>query len=392
MGAVKMKENIYWVGAVDKELRVFDIIMETKRGTTYNSYLINDEKIAIIDSVKNGFYKEFKDNIKEVIQDKKIDYIVVQHTELDHSGSVIRLLEDYPEATVVASRAAIIYLKNIMNREFKSIEAKEDLCLGKTTLKFVSAPNLHWPDTIFTYAIEKKVLFTCDFTGCHYASENGVLGDVAGDYEAEMKYYFDCIMGPFKRFVLMALDKIKPLNFDMIAPSHGPIHVGKTVEEALKLYEEWATENKREDKNIQIFYISAYGNTEVMAKYLEKKINELGIFAESHEITECDMGQLIDKVENSSGILVGSPTLNQDAVKPAWDLLSQICPITNRGKVAGAFGSYGWSGEGVPMLTDRLKALKFNVVSDGVKFCFVPSADDFKKADELANDIAEKIK
>lgn len=391
MAAFKMKENIHWVGVLDRELRIFDIIMETKRGTTYNAYLINDDKVAVIDSVKNGFYEEFKSNIKEVIGDKKVDYIIVQHTELDHAGSVVRLLEDYPEAKVVGTRAAIIYLKGIMNREFEYIEAKEDLCLGDTTLKFIMAPNLHWPDTMFTYAVEKEVLFTCDFTGCHYCPEGGIMGEAAGDYLTEMKYYFDVIMGPFKRFVIMALDKIKDLKFDMVAPSHGPIH-GSDYAKYLDLYREWAIENKREDKNVQIFYISAYGNTEVMAKYLAKKINDNGIAAEAHEITSNDINFLVDKIENAHGILVGSPTINQDAVKPAWDLLSLVCAITNRGKVAAAFGSYGWSGEGVPMLTERLKTLKFKVVEPGLKFNFVPSKEEFEAADALVEKILENLK
>ena len=392
MGATKIKENIYWVGALDKDLRVFDIIMETKKGTTYNAYVINDEKVAVVDSVKNGFYDEFKGNLKEVIGEKKVDYIIVQHTELDHSGSVIRLLADYPEATVVGSKAAIMYLKNIMNIEFKSIEAKEDLSLGSTTLRFISAPNLHWPDTIFTYAVEKEVLFTCDFTGCHYCPENGeIMGAKGGEYLEEMKYYFDCIMGPFKKFVLMGLDKIKNIKFDVIAPSHGPVHTGD-LDKYLDLYKTWATEDKREDKNIQIFYISAYGNTEVMAKYLEKKIKELGVSAKAYEITEHPMEELVEKIENASGILVGSPTINQDAVKPAWDLLSMVSAITNRGKLAAAFGSYGWSGEGVSMLTDRLKSLKFKIIDEGLKICFVPSAEDFKKADDLAANIVENLK
>lgn len=150
MGAIKLKDNIYWVGVKNPELRVFDIIMKTKKGTTYNSYLIEDEKIAIVDTVKNGYYDEFRKNIVEVIGDRKIDYIIVNHTELDHTGSLKRLLEDYPEAVVVGSNAALNYTKNILNSEFNSLVAKEDLNLGDKTLKFFSAPNLHWPDTIFT--------------------------------------------------------------------------------------------------------------------------------------------------------------------------------------------------------------------------------------------------
>jgi flavorubredoxin len=164
MSAEKLCENVYWVGVKDQKLRVFDIIMNTKKGSTYNSYLINDDKVAIIDTVKDGFYDEFLKSIKSVIGDKKVDYIVVQHTELDHSGSMYRLIKEYPEAKVVSSKAANMYLKEIVNDEFNSLDAMEvkELNLGKNTLEFISAPNLHWPDTMFTYNKENNILFTCD--------------------------------------------------------------------------------------------------------------------------------------------------------------------------------------------------------------------------------------
>lgn len=380
MAIEKLKDNIYWIGVKDPDLRVFDIIMETKKGTTYNAYLIDDEKVAIIDSVKNGFVDEYITNIKEIIGDKKVDYIVVQHTELDHSGSLGKLLEVFPEAYVVGSKAALIYSRQIVNKEFKSIEAREDISLGNTTLKFISAPNLHWPDTIFTYISERSVLLTCDFTGCHYCPSGSVTDNFGDDYFEEMKYYFDVIMGPFKKFVIMALDKIKDLDFDIMAPSHGPIHVAD-IQKYLDLYREWAEIKMAKEKNVQIFYISAYGNTELMAKYFAEKLNSKGIKAEAHEITAKPIEELIEKVEMASGIMIGSPTINQDAVKPAWDLMSLICAITNRGKAAAAFGSYGWSGEGVPMMTQRLASLKFKVLDPGYKFNFVPSDKEYEQAD-----------
>ncbi|MDP4088422.1 MAG: FprA family A-type flavoprotein [Bacillota bacterium] len=390
MAVEKLKDNVYWVGVKDPDLRIFDIIMETKKGTTYNAYLIDDEKVAIIDSVKDGFIDEFIGNIKEIIGDKKVDYLVVQHTELDHSGSLGRLLEIFPEAQVVGSKAALIYLRNIVNKEFKSIEAREDISLGSTTLKFISAPNLHWPDTIFTYVPERSVLFTCDFTGCHYCPSGSVTDNFEDDYLDEMRYYFDVIMGPFKKFVIMALDKIKELNYDIVAPSHGPLHIDD-IQKYLDLYGQWAEVMMPSEKNVQIFYISAYGNTERMAKYFAEKINSRGIKAEVHEITSSPMEELIDRVEKSTGIMVGSPTINQDAVKPAWDLMSLICAITNRGKAAAAFGSYGWSGEGVPMMTQRLASLKFKVVDPGFRFCFVPSEEDYKQADAFVEEYLKLI-
>jgi NADH oxidase (H2O-forming) len=384
----KLKNNIYWIGVKDPELRVFDIIMETKKGTTYNSYVINDEKVAIVDTVKTGFYDEFKKNLKDIIGDKKVDYVIVQHTELDHSGSLIKLIEDYPEIKVVGSKAALNYLKNILNRDFNTLEAKEEISLGETTLKFINAPNLHWPDTIFTYVKERNLLFTCDFTGSHYCPEGGITESLNEEYFVEMEYYFNCIMGPFKRFVLMGLEKIKDLNIEVIAPSHGPVHVAN-IDKILNLYRAWATEAPVDNKKVEIFYISAYGNTEIISNFMKEKLEEKGFKADVTEITSIPLEESISKIEKAKGFMVGSPTINQDAVKPSWDLLSLVNPIINRGKAAVAFGSYGWSGEGVKMLTARLKDLKLKVVDPGLSFCFVPSEQDFKNAEEMVDKFIE---
>lgn len=390
MGSVKLKDNIYWIGVKDPELRVFDIIMETKKGTTYNSYLIADEKIAVVDTVKDGYYEEFIGNIKEIIGDKKIDYIVVQHTELDHSGSLGKLIKEYPEAVVVGSKAALMYSKQITNFDFNTREINSGLNLGNTTLEFVQAPNLHWPDTIFTYALPQNVLFTCDVMGCHYCPENSISHSFGEEYFEEMKYYYDVIMGPFKKFVLSGLDKIKDFKLDIVAPSHGPIHVND-VNKYIELYRKWSEPKVAVEKNIQVFYVSAYGNTEKMARFLTEKINERNIKACAHEITSMNPEDIIELIEKSNGIMIGSPTINQDAVKPIWDILSLVCAITNRGKRAAAFGSYGWSGEGVQMMTDRLKALKFKVVESGLKFNFVPSDNDYKNAEEFVNKFLESV-
>jgi len=386
MSAEFLKDNIFSVGVKDPGLRVFDIIMETKRGTTYNSFVINDEKIALVDICKNGFYDEFKENLNEVIGDKKVDYVIVQHTELDHSGTIKLLIKDYPEIIVVGTRSALTFLNNIINEPFKSIEAKEELNLGRTTLQFIPAPNLHWPDTMFTYVKEENVLFTCDFTGCHYCPEQSIEEVGEEEYFAEMKYYFECIMAPFKPFVQKGLEKIKDLNIDIMAPSHGPIHRGENVNHVIELYKEWATINPINLKRVELFYISAYGNTANMAVYLKEKLEEKGFEAGVHEINSMPIEESIALIEKAKGFMVGSPTITSDAVKPAWDLLSLVSPIVNRGKAAMAFGSFGWSGEGVPMLTDRLKSLKLKVVEGGLKFNFVPSEEDYKKADEIVED------
>lgn len=390
MKNVKLKDNIYWVGVTNPELRTFDIIVKTQVGTTYNSYLINDEKVAVIDAVKDGYFDEFAANIKSIIGDKKVDYIIVQHTELDHTGALSNLIDAYPDAKIIGSKAALIYLSNILNKEFNGINPPEELNLGTTTLKFIQAPNLHWPDTMFTYAVKENVLFTCDVFGAHYCPEKDIKDDTSKSYLHELEYYFNAIMGPFKKYVIMGLDKIKDLDIDVIAPSHGPIHT-KEIQRFVDLYRQWAKPTIITKKNVQIFYISAYGNTQKMAEYMRDKIVHKGIEAEAHEITSMNMDNIIGLIEGASGIMIGSPTLNQDAVKPAWDVLSMVSAITNRGKAAGAFGSYGWSGEAAVMLTERLKSLKFKVVEGGLKFRLVPNAEEFKTADEFVDKFLELL-
>ncbi|WP_315119959.1 FprA family A-type flavoprotein [uncultured Clostridium sp.] len=383
MGSIKLKDNIYWVGVKNPELRVFDIIMETRNGTTYNAYVINDEKVAVLDAVKDGFYEEFLGNLKEVIGDKKIDYLIVHHTELDHTGIISKFIEDYPEIQIICSRAASIYLKDILNKEANIIVAAEDISLGETTLKFITAPNLHWPDTMFTYVKERDMLFTCDFLGCHYCPKDNVITGANEDYEEEMIYYYNTIMGPFSKFVLAGLNKIKDLKFDLVATSHGPIHNKENIAKYTEMYKKFATEAQNLEDCIPVFYISAYGNTETMAHYICDKLGERGIESTAIEITSIGEEKAASIIDKSKGFLVGSPTINQDSVKPAWDLLATVNPIVNRGKASGAFGSYGWSGEGVPMMTERLKSLKLSVVDEGLKFKFVPNEEKFEKADEF---------
>ena len=393
MNVINLMNNIYWIGVKNPELRTFDIVMTTKKGTTYNSYLIDDEKIAIVDTVKTGYFKQYFENLKSIIGERKVDYIIINHTELDHSGSLKELLEKYPDAVVYGSRPACTYLKKIINKDFKAhpIADGEILPLGRKSLKFISAPFLHWPDTMFTYIEEDGVLFSCDVFGSHYCG-NDMFNDNAGDFMDEMKYYFDVIMGPFKKYVLQAMDKIENLNLNMICTSHGPIH-RTNPKQYIKLYKQWSADVLKihKDKNVAILYVSAYGNTKLVGELMKEQIEKAGIKAAIYDITEHKMELLIDAVDNCNAVLVGSPTINQDAVKPVWDLLSMVSPIANRGKIAGAFGSFGWSGEAVGMISERLKSLKFKVFEPGMRVNFVPSELEKELISEFTLKVIESI-
>jgi len=396
MESIRIKDNLYWVGARDPELRVFDVIMRTEFGTTYNSYLIKGEKNVLVETVKVGFYSEYSNALEQLLGNEKLDYIICNHTEPDHSGALKNLMTKYPNAEVICTKPAYMYLKAMLNQDLKcrTVSDGEVIELGGRRFKFILAPFLHWPDTMFTYLEDEKTLFSEDFLGCHYCPEdNKVYNDETGDFSAAFSYYFDVIMGPFKEHVLKALDKIKDTPIDMVCPSHGPVLRGD-IESYKDKYREWsksAVANK-DKKYVLIAYVSAYHFTRTIAEKLYERLAENNVIdVEIIDISEHDLMAVKRKIEYADAILVGSPTFNQDALKPVWDALSVISPINVRGKLAAAFGSYGWSGEAVKLMEDRMRGLKFNVVESGLRFNFTPSDEDLEKTGEFAEKFLEMI-
>jgi len=396
----KLKENIYLVGVQDPNLRIFDIVMYTKYGTTYNSYLvIGSEKVALIENVKYKFFEQFLDNIKEIIDPAKIDYLIINHTEPDHSGSIERLLEINPKIEIFGSSSAIRFLKKISNKSFnyQVVNDGDQISLGNKTLRFISAPFLHWPDSIYTYLIEDSILFTCDSFGCHYSTENLDINWVMdNDKEGFMdayKYYYDVIMSPFKSYVLQAIEKIKDLRIDIIATGHGPI-LTNYKDELLGLYRLWSEKllKKPEKPYVVIVYVSAYGYTEMLAKKISEAIVQSGIDVLLYNAIEHKIEDILEKIYMAKGVLFGSPTINSDALLPIYEILIRLNPIVHGGKIAAAFGTYGWSGEAVSNIEARLKQLRFKVVEPGLKVNFKPNDEELKKAYEFGILFAEKIK
>jgi len=401
MKCLEVKKDIYWVGALDPDLRIFDIIMYTPFGTTYNSYVIRgSEKTAVMETVKEQFFEEYLERLRSLdINIENIDYIVVNHTEPDHVGSVAKLLKLSKNAKVVGSSTAIKFLKAIVNEEFEYIIVKDGdtLSLGNKTLSFISAPQLHWPDTMYTYVAEDSMLFTCDSFGVHYCTDkifNDLIEDKKDYYEA-LRYYFDCIISPFKPYVIKAVDKIKDLNIDMICPGHGPI-LREDPKAIVELYREWATPDSTTDKatNITICYVSAYGYTKSIASKIAEgiKASDSSINIDSYDVTYSKIEEVMEAVEKADGLLFGSPTILSDALKPILDILTTLNPIIHNNKVAAAFGSYGWSGEAVPNIEARLKQLRLKLMTPGLKINFKPSEEDFTAAFQFGESFAAKVK
>ncbi len=380
---IDITSGIKWIGVLDYDIRTFDIVMHTKFGTTYNSYFINADKKAIIEVAKEKFSETFFNKLKQVTDPAEIQYIILNHTEPDHSGSLKLLLDLAPSATVVGSGNAIRYLEDIVNTPFKSLIVKDgdSLDLGNKTLRFLSAPNLHWPDSMLTFLVEDKVLFSCDVFGAHFCSSE-MFSNFDEQYTESYKYYFDIIMRPFSRFILKAVEKIKPLELDFICPGHGPIH-GKNLTKAINLSEEYANQymqivSEKSKMNIMIAYVSAYGYTKDAALFIAEGILETeGITVDIVDIENIPLGELEEKLIKSDGLLVGSPTINQNTLLPVYKLFALINPIRDKGKLGGAFGSYGWSGESPNIILENLRMLKLKIFEETASFKF--SADNNKK-------------
>jgi NADH oxidase (H2O-forming) len=387
-------DNVSWIGVTDPDLKTFDIVMETKFGTTYNSYFINAEKKTIIDTVKLKFFDEYLAKLNKFIRPEEIQYIVVNHTEPDHTGSLIKLLELAPDAVVLGSGNAIRYLSEILNKDFKNrvVRDGESIDLGNKTLKIIGAPNLHWPDSIYTWLVEDKVLFTCDSFGCHYCDER-MFDDLVGDFDEAFRYYFDVILKPFSKFIIRAVEKIRPLDISVICPGHGPI-LRKNWQKYVLLSEELARDNCSYPKEQYVFipYVSAYNYTAALAERIAEGIKMVdNIKVDLCNIEHSPIETLEDKLRQCTGLVVGSPTINQNTLLQIYQLFAMINPVRDRSKFAAVFGSYGWSGESAVIIETILKTLKFRIYEEKFLVKFNPSSADLNNAVEFGKNFAHSL-
>lgn len=396
----ELVKDIYSVGVLNPNLRVFDIVMTTDFGTSYNSYLVKgQEKTALIEAVHKDYLESFLSNIKGIAHIEKIDYLIMNHNEPDHSGAIEKLLDLMPDITIISSQAGSLYLKNITNKKdlnVKVVKDGEELDLGGKTLKFINAPFLHWPDSMFTYAVEDKVLFSCDYLGSHYCEPEVLDTAIAykEDYDKAFLGYYSAIFGPFKPYVLKGYEKIKDLDLEFVCPSHGPVLTkGGLIDECIKKYIDWSTPQVREEKIIPIFYCSAYGNTAMIAERIAKGIKEVLPQAkvDTYDIIKNDMNELGALLNDCDAFLIGSPTLNRDAVPPVYMLLAHTDAINIAKRPVALFGSYGWSGEAVANIKARLTSLKTKIYDEDFRVTFVPSSEDLDKAEEFGKAFANSL-
>ena len=400
MAARKITEGISSVGILNPIMRIFDIVMKTDYGTTYNSYIVKgSKKTALIETCHLTYWEQYLANIKDVCEPESIDYIILNHCEPDHSGVLAKLMQHCPNAEIIASQAGGIYLKDITNVPELKVHVVKDgdtIDLGGKELKFINAPFLHWPDSMFTWCESEKALFSCDFFGCHYCEPHDFDYNIAypKKYDDALYGYYMAIFGPFPTYVQNGLAKIEGLSPEYICTSHGPVLTsGSRFNEVKEKYILWSQPHKNAVKTIPIFYCSAYGNTGIIAEEIKRGVLDTipDAAVTVYDLNSHPINELQVALNSSDAFAVGSPTINADAVAPVWNLLSHVDAIGNRKKPALAFGSYGWSGEAVPNLMARMTGLKIAVFGEGFRFKFVPSADDLKKARELGQEFAKGV-
>jgi flavorubredoxin len=385
----QIKPNVYAVGAIDWDARLFDRLIPLPDGTSYNSYVVKgNEKTVLIDTVDPAKTDVLLDNIVK-LGINKIDYIVAHHGEQDHSGSLSDVLLIYPDAKVVTNpkcKGMLIDLLDIEEDKFITVEDGEKLSLGDKTLHFIYTPWVHWPETMSTYLVEDGILFSCDFFGAHLATSSLFIDDKAKVLEDAKRYYAE-IMMPFRRQINSNLDKLAELQIEMIAPSHGPIH--DHPELIIEAYRSWISETVKNE--VIVAYVSMHGSTAKMVSHFVEALIERGITVRQFELSTVDVGQLAMALVDAATVVIATPMVlagAHPAVVYAAFLANALRPKT---KFASIIGSYGWGGKMVEQLTGIMSNIKAEIL-EPVLSRGEPKENDFAAIDKLADDIHAKHK
>jgi len=393
---LKVKNNVYCVGKIDWDLRKFHgNELSTHKGSSYNSYLIKEEKVALIDTVWNPFAKEFVDNLAKIIDLNKIDFVIANHGESDHSGALPKLMNLIPDVPVYCTANGVKSLKGHYHKDwdFHVVKTDDRLSLGKKELIFVEAPMLHWPDSMFTYLTGDNILFSNDAFGQHYASEFmfNDLVDQSDLYIEGMKYYAN-ILTPFSLLVEKKINELLSMKIpvDIICPSHGIIW-RENPKQIIEKYLQWA--NKYKENQIVILYDTMWNGTRIMAENIAKGIidSDKKVNVKLFNTAKSDKNDVITEIFRSKAILVGSPTINRGILTSIASLLEEIKGLGLKDKKAAAFGCYGWSGESVKIITEDLKKAGFTVVDDGLKTLWNPDEENKMACIEYGKKLAKKF-
>lgn len=394
MKPVQIKKNIFWVGAVDWSLRNFHGYSLARQGTTYNAYLVKDEKTALFDSVSASHTEEFLACLRGVVAPEDIDYLVVNHVEPDHSGALPRLVELVKPEKIFCSPVGKQTLLAHYHREdwpYEVVPSGATLSLGQRTVHFLETRMLHWPDSMFSYLPQDKLLISSDAFGQNWAASERFDDqvDLRVLLELAASYYANIIL-PFSPLVQKLLAKIGELGWDidMIAPDHGFIwrsHVGEIVAK----YDKWSRQIPT--RKAVIVYDTMWKSTEAMAKAIAEGLAAEGIITRLMHLKSVHHSDVMPEIMDAQAVLFGSPTHNNGMLPLVADMLTYMKGLKPQGKIGAAFGSYGWSGEAVKQITEFLQSAKVDIVADGVRVKFVPSSQDLTGCVELGRAVAREI-
>lgn len=389
MNGEKIIDGVYWVGAIDWNVRNFHGY-HTPRGTTYNAYLITGDKNILVDTVKKPFLKELLERISSIIDPKDIDVIVSNHTEMDHSGCLPEL-QAITGATVLASKKGVEGLK-MHFPELRTEEVKDgqEIKCGSRTLKFIDTPMLHWPDSMFTYIPEDGLLFSMDAFGQHYAVSKRFNDEVDQTvlYQEAQKYYAN-IITPFSARVIKTLEKAKDLNIRILATSHGVIW-RTDLDKIISLYSQWAS-NKTPQKAL-IIYDSMWGSTGIMAKEIAEGIASEGVTVEIIKLSETDRSEAMARILTSRAVIIGTPTLNNNMFPTVADMAVYMKGLRPKGRIGAAFGSFGWAGGAVKDLQNFMKDGGLDMPFEPLEVQYVPDAAAKQRCFDFGKEIALKVK
>jgi flavorubredoxin len=388
MAFKKIKKDVFFVGAIDWDRELFDELIPLNEGTSYNSYLVRgDEKVALIDTVEPLKTETLLENLKNLKVDR-IDYLISQHAEQDHSGSIPKILELYPMAKVVTNSKCKEFLKELLlidENKFITVNDGEELSLGNKTLKFILTPWVHWPETMSTYLEEDKIIFTCDFFGSHVASSELFVGENKDRVIEGAKRYYAEIMMPFRSSIRSNLKKIENLEIEMIAPSHGQIYDDPQIIKSA--YEEWISDDVK--NKVMIPYLSMHGSTEKMVERLVNDLISLDITVEPFNVVKMDIGRLAISLIDTATIVVATPTMLvgvNPAIAYSAYLVNALRPKT---KFISFINSYSWGGQAIEQMKGMLSSVKAEII-DPVVVNGYPKENDLKAIDDLAQRILLK--
>jgi len=393
MNKITLAEGINWVGVVDWNIRDFHGYV-TKRGSTYNAYLIQDKKTALVDTVKHTFSNELLRNICELVDPEKIDYIIVNHVEMDHSSSLPVIAKYAKNATIIASPRGKDAIIEHYGADFniQTVKTGDQLKLGKRTLQFVEAPMLHWPDSMFTYVVEDKILMPNDAFGQHLASSERFDDEVdAHVLMEEATIYYANILMPFAPLIARKLEEVTKMGIpiDMIAPSHGIIW-RSDPSKIIKAYSNWSA-GVSKNKAVIVFD-TMWGSTDMMARAVAEGVASQGVDVKLLKLRAANRTEAMTEITDAKAVVVGSPTLNNGMFPTLGSFLTYATGLKPKGKLWAFFGSYGWGGGAVKAMTEMAQKAGFEVYEQSIQVKYVPDSEDLKKCFEFGQQIAAKIK